>query len=183
MLYNIDFAYIDSLVEKVKIGESEPLFELFEYYKPLINFSINQLRKRYSSIEKDDLMTDSIFILKDLCIKYDKDKCYFTYFLETRFKPYLLSKIKSQYISKIDIISLDEVEESLFLDEKIITDFDPIHEALEQLSPDQKQVIDLFFFCNLTQQECAEILEISQPAFSKKLKKILNQIKKICKQL
>jgi len=148
MLYNIDFAYIDSLVEKVKIGESEPLFELFEYYKPLINFSINQLRKRYSSIEKDDLMTDSIFILKDLCIKYDKDKCYFTYFLETRFKPYLLSKIKSQYISKIDIISLDEVEESLFLDEKIITDFDPIHEALEQLSPDQKQVIDLFFFCN-----------------------------------
>lgn len=183
MLYNNDYAYIDSLVEKVKSEDSDSLFELFDYYKPLIGFAVNQMTKRYSNLDKDDLTSDSIFILKDLCIKYDKDKCYFTYYLETRFRPYLLSKIKSQYISKLDIVSLDEAEESLFVDDYFVTDFDPIKQAFEKLSPEQRQVIDLFYFCNLTQQECADILDISQPAFYKKLKKVLNFLKKVCKEL
>jgi RNA polymerase sigma-70 factor (ECF subfamily) len=178
MSYDNNFAHIDSLVEKIKNNDSESLFVLFDYYKPLIDFAVNQLVKKYKGIEKDDLMSDSIFILKDLCLKYDKDKCYFTYFLETRFRPYLISKIKSNYLSKIDIVSLNDIDESYVMDDEFLSNYEPIKEIIENLSPQQRKVIELFYFCNLTQAECAKILEISQPAFSKKLKNVIKIIKK-----
>jgi len=75
MLSN-DYVHIDYLVEKVKQNDSEALSELYDFYRPIISATASRVCNRYKSVEKDDLMSESIFILKELCEKYDKNKSF-----------------------------------------------------------------------------------------------------------
>ena len=77
MFYD-DYTHIDSLVERVRENNSDALWELFDFYKPVINSCVRIVHSRYKSVEKDDLLSECIFILKDLCQKYDRDKSYFS---------------------------------------------------------------------------------------------------------
>ena len=52
-----------------------------------------------------------------------------------------------------------------------------IHGKIEQLPEIYQKAIDLFYFQDLTQFECATILNITQPAFNKRLKKSLKLLK------
>lgn len=181
-MYQNDFANIDLLVEKVKNQDSQALWELFDYYKPIFQSSVNQVYKNYKTVEKEDLMSECIFILKYLCEKYDKNKSYFSYYLSTRIQPYLISKVKSKYIEKIDIVSLNHIDEIELADNYFVLDFSDtndvdINDKIQQLPEIYQKAIDLFYFQDLTQFECATILNISQPAFNKRLKKSLRLLK------
>ena len=68
-MHQNDFANIDLLVEKIKNQDSQALWELFDYYKPIMQSSVNQVHKNYKTVEKEDLMSECIFILKYLCSK------------------------------------------------------------------------------------------------------------------
>jgi RNA polymerase sigma-70 factor (ECF subfamily) len=178
MFYD-DYLHIDTLVEKVQNKDTDALWELYDFYTPVINSCVSKLNKKYPNVDKEDLVSESIFVLKDLCQKYDKNKSYFSYFFDTRLQPYLIAKIKSKYIEKINIVSLNDsesyepYEESDFIEQNAF-----IHEELEKLPPKMQQIIDLFYFKNLTQSECAVILKISQPAFNKKLHAVLDILRK-----
>jgi RNA polymerase sigma factor (sigma-70 family) len=182
MYLSDDYLNIDDLVDKVKSGDKESFWELIDYYQPIIQSCANQVHNKYKTIEAEDLKTECIFIIEHLCKKYDKNKSYFSYFLNTRLQPYLISKVKSKYLEKVDVVSLNSIDESTLqdssfdLDEMLINN-SKIHEGVESLPVKNKQVIDLFYFKNLTQLECATILNISQPAFNKRLKKSLNLLK------
>jgi RNA polymerase sigma factor (sigma-70 family) len=177
MLHN-DYLEIDILVEKVKWHDTDALWVLYDYYKPIIFSYCKELSAKYSFICSEDLQSECVFILKDLCEKYDKDKSYFSYYLTTRLKPYLVSKIKSSYLEKIPTVKLYEIEALSYEIEFEFENYSQLNNALEKLSEQHRKVVDLFYFQNLTQSECALILGISQPAFNKKLKKILDILKK-----
>jgi len=177
-MLNNDYLEIDILVDKVKLNDSNALWALYDFYKPVVYSCCKELSKKYPSVNGEDLKSDSIFILKDLCEKYDKNKSYFSYFLSTRLKPYLVAKIKSTYLDKIPTTKLSDAECYSYDIDFDIENYSELHTAIENLSEKNKKVIDLFYFQNLTQSECATILGISQPAFNKKLKKILELLKK-----
>jgi RNA polymerase sigma factor (sigma-70 family) len=174
-----NYTEIDRLVELVKKKDTEALWSLYDYYIPVINSTVNQVVKKYKTLEKDDLVSEAVFILQDLCMKYDKDKSYFSYFFRARFYPYLINKVKSKYIEKINVTDLDYGDTFVndpFMDYSI-HDHATLHMELEKLNEKQRQIIDLFYFKNLTQSECAVILNISQPAFNKKLQNVLKILK------
>lgn len=177
MLFD-DYLEIDILVEKVKLQDSDALWCLYDFYKPIIISYCKDLSRQYKTVSAEDLQSESIFILKDLCEKYDKDKSYFSYFLNTRLKPYLVAKIKSTYLDKIKTTQLSKAENLSYDIEFEIDNYSDLHEAIDKLTEKNKKIIDLFYFQNLTQSECATVLGISQPAFSKKLKKVLDILKK-----
>lgn len=174
-----DYIHINNLVERVKNNDSDALWELFDFYQPVINLCIKRVHQRYETIEKNDLYSECVFVLKDLCMKFDESKSYFSYYFDSRLQPYLVAKIKSKYLEKINIIELKEdylydVDLATELENKVI-----IHAALEKLPESTKKVIDLIYFKNITQSECAKILQISQPALNKKLKAGLKLLKKL----
>ena len=182
-MYQDDYLHIDSLVEKVKEKNTDALWELFEFYKPIVNVCVNKVHSRYKTIEKDDLFSECIFIFKDLCEKYDKDKSYFSYYLDTRLQPYLISKVKSKYVDKINLVTLNEAEHYEQEEFSYFFEGNPaLDEALNSLPEKTKHIIDLFYFKNLTQSECAVILNISQPAFNKKLHNALKILRKKLKK-
>ena len=178
-MFQNDYIHIDSLVNKVKDNNTDALWELFDFYQPIIRSCVSKVNKKYKTIQKEDLISECAFILKDLCNKYDQDKSYFSYYFNTRLQPYLIAKIKSKYLEKNTVISLSTIEEYEHLDQiEILEESTILDEAIKGLPDNLKQIIDLFYFKNLTQSECAVILNISQPAFSKKLKTALAKIKK-----
>ena len=77
MLQN-DYIHINDLVEKVKNNDTNALWELFDFYKPVINICVNKVHQKYTSVEREDLFSECIFVLKDLCSKFDSEKSYFS---------------------------------------------------------------------------------------------------------
>ncbi len=176
MDYN-NYSHIDSLVEKVQRHDNDALWELFDFYQPLVKACCAKVHTKFLFMDKDDLFSECVLIFKDLCEKYDKDKSYFSYFLETRLQPYLISKIKSKYVEKHQIVDLSECE---YYEIDISDAYEHktlIEESLEKIPEIYQKAVDLFYFKNLTQSECALILNITQPAFNKRLKKALDLLK------
>lgn len=179
---NNNYSHIDSLVDRVKELDNEALWELFDFYQPLVKACCTKVHSKYKFIEKDDLFSECVLIFKDLCEKYDKDKSYFSYFLETRLQPYLISKIKSKYVDKHNMEDLSECE---YYEIDICDAYDhkaAVEEAISRIPETYQKAIDLFYFKNLTQSECAIVLGITQPAFNKKIKKALDLLKEEMKE-
>jgi hypothetical protein len=173
-----DYLEIDSLVEKVKHNNSDALCLLYDFYKPVIISYCKELSRKYKTVPVEDLQSESVLILKELCHKYVKEKSFFSYYLNTRLKPYLVAKIKSTYLDKITFTSLESANLLSYDIEFEFENYSELHDAIEKLSTQNRRIIDLFYFQNLTQSECAALLGVSQPAFSKKLKKVLDILKK-----
>lgn len=56
-----------------------------------------------------------------------------------------------------------------------------IKQALDHLSDKERELIDLLYFCDLTQEEVAKILNVSQQYISKQNQNILKKLKKFFK--
>jgi RNA polymerase sigma factor (sigma-70 family) len=177
MLSN-DYIHIDHLVERVKQGEYDALHELCDFYKPFIASSASRVCNKYKTVEKDDLISESVFILKELCKIYDKDKSFFSYFLETRMQSYMIAKVKSKYCENVTIIPLSEhdsyepCENCTFFE-----DHTELRDEIDNLPDKMQQIIEMVYFKQLTQDECAVILNISQAAVSKRLKKAIENLR------
>ena len=70
-------------------------------------------------------------------------------------------------------ISIEEaVEDTLLLGK--------LHKALASLNEDEQKIIKLYYFTEgATERSVADILGVSQPAFHKKMKKIIEKLKKL----
>jgi DNA-directed RNA polymerase specialized sigma subunit len=94
-------------------------------------------------------------------------------------QPYLIAKVKSKYIDKVSTVSFEDYHELEYYEEPFkIEDHSELIEEIEKMPKDMKHVIDLFYFKNLNQNECAAIMNISQPAFNKKLKRSIDYLKR-----
>lgn len=60
-------------------------------------------------------------------------------------------------------------------------EYNELHRCLELLSDDERELIDLLYFINLTTEECGKRLGITHQAVSKKRKKILCKLHKLLK--
>lgn len=174
-----EYKHIDDLVEQTRNGNSEAFEMLLDYYAPIIKSTVGTVANKYVSMLREDLFSECVLILHELCMKYDKDKSYFSYYLSNRLKPYLVSKVKSKYIDKIPTVSLS-VCDKLEIGEVInlsVGDHAHLQMEIEKLPDNLRQAIFLFYFEDLTQKECADAIGISQPAFNKRLKKALGILK------
>lgn len=175
-----NYSHIDSLVDRVKNKDTDALWELFDYYRPSIKQASIKVHNKYTFVEVDDLITESAFVLQELCEKYNKNLSYFSYYFDTRITAYLISKVKSKYSEKFTTVNFDNLssEDILLEFNTSIEDFSELHSEIDNLPDNLKEAINLFYFKNLNQSECALILNISQPAFKKRLDKALGLLRK-----
>ena len=176
-MYENKYEYINILVAKSKNGDEKALFELFEFYMPLIISSVNRCITKDSRLSnyKEDIISDSIFVFSKLVDKYDPTLTYFSYYISTRIDINLFRFINGRYFSEQEV-ELSEQCENIDPFNKINNTI-VLHSALEKLSNEDRDIIDLYFFKQYDQKECAMRLNISQGAFSKKLSKALNLLK------
>lgn len=174
------YAYINNLIAKIKNGDSESLFELAEFYKPLILTSIKRCigKDQRLYLHREDMLSESIFVLEKLVKQYDPSLTYFSYFLSTRIDINLIRYSVDKFLDKNDInenYSFEDSPDPLSRIEDVIT----LHEAINKLNDGQKEVINLYFFQQKDQVESAEILKISQSAFSKRLQRAISSLKEL----
>jgi len=171
---------IDKLIHQYKAGNEEALFELYEFYKPLFLSSIKRIVAKDLSFasHKEDLLSDCIFALKKLIDQYDPKLSYFSYFLSTRIDITLFRLVSDKYSRK------EEYSEEVKFTEQSYDPFNKIenviclHDAINQLDDNHKQIIQMYFFDGIDQKEAAKILNITQGALSKRLSKALEKLKK-----
>ncbi len=94
-------------------------------------------------------------------------------------------KVKS-HVSSIEMLAENgfEIEdksqdfvESIIADEEHTEELSKLQSAIAQLSNRDRQVIQMYFFEGKTQQEIADIFEVSQQAVQKRLDRVLERIK------
>jgi RNA polymerase sigma factor (sigma-70 family) len=127
---------------------------------------------------RDDLNNESLFVLKMLVEKYDKDLSYFSYYLSTRIDPALLAHFKSIFLSKFEERDYEDVHSSYDPFDKILNEI-MIGSALEKLNEKQREAVELYFFEELSQEEAAQKIGITQASFSKRLDRALTTLRGI----
>lgn len=172
---------IDKLIYKYKAGNDQALFELFEFYKPLFLSSIKRVISKEPKLltHREDLLEDCLFVLQKLINQYDPKLSYFSYFLSTRIDINLFRYASDTYHPREDQLDDHYEPESLEDPFNRIDNIISIQDAILKLSDEEKELVDYYFFQELDQKECADILNITQGAFSKRLKRILNKLKNI----
>jgi len=186
------YFYINELVNKVKLDDSEALSELCEFYDPLLKASVSRCLSKDSKLikYKEDVEQESILALHQIAMQYDPELSYFSYFLSTRIDYIILSRCRKQFLGQntsgngIEEITFSEMPESW----QPTDDGDPfnkikytelINNALNKMNPRQKEAIDLYFFQNYTQVEAAAKLNITQASFCKRLQRAIHKIKEL----
>lgn len=174
------YVYINTLVDNIKAGENKYLHELFSFYKPLILSAIRRCCNKEKALysHRDDLNNESLFVLKMLVERYDKDLSYFSYYLSTRIDHALLAHFKSIFLSKFEERDFEDVHSSYDPFDKILNEI-MIGNALEKLNEKQREAVELYFFEELSQEEAARKIGITQASFSKRLDRALTTLKGI----
>jgi RNA polymerase sigma factor (sigma-70 family) len=174
------YVYINSLVDNIKDGQNKYLHELFAFYKPLILSAIRRCCNKEKALysHKEDLINESLFVLKMLVEKYDKDLSYFSYYLSTRIDHALLAHFKSVCLSKFEERDYEDVHSSYDPFDKILNEI-MIGNALEKLNEKQREAVELYFFEELSQEEAAQKIGITQASFSKRLDRALTTLRGI----
>ena len=174
------YVYINSLVDNIKDGQNKYLHELFAFYKPLILSAIRRCCNKEKALysHKEDLINESLFVLKMLVEKYDKDLSYFSYYLSTRIDHALLAHFKSVFLSKFEERDYEDVHSSYDPFDKILNEI-MIGNALEKLNEKQREAVELYFFEELSQEEAAQKIGITQASFSKRLDRALTTLRGI----
>lgn len=178
-MYEDKYVYINELVGKAKDDDKQALFELYDFYKPLILSSIKRCiyKEPKLNLYREDLLLDAIFVLQKIVQQYNPSLTYFSYFVSTRIDITLFRYLQNKY----EIYEF--IEEQKNYQEKQEDPFNKINniiviqQALEKLPNQYKEVLEMYFFEDLDQNECALRLNISQSAFSKRLKKALSLMK------
>ncbi|TPE42920.1 sigma-70 family RNA polymerase sigma factor [Pontibacter mangrovi] len=105
----------------------------------------------------EDVLQEAFVKIWNSFDKYDAQKGrLFTWMLNVS-RNLAIDKIRSlEYRMKVSTDTLSPAHQASFADIAFNTDHIGVREAVEKLSPEQKQIIDLMYFKGLTQSEIAE---------------------------
>jgi RNA polymerase sigma factor (sigma-70 family) len=177
---NDNYEIINNLVTKAKNNDTKALYELLEFYSPLIKASLKRclIKERNLIPYREDLQSEVVFVLKKIVESYDPELSYFSYFLKTRLDFALLNHGRNVFLkSNENIDSYEDFSDDPF---NYISDNIDLKNGIDKLSPELQDVINCYFFEGMNQEESAVRLNISQPTFSRRLNKALESLKKYC---
>lgn len=186
------YQYINDLVTKSQNGDTNALSDIAEFYSPLISASIQRciLREPRLLRFKEDVEAEVFLILKKLVENYDPNLSYFSYYISTRLDYAIINQCRQTILGLksnsrfCEEVSFSDISEDL----DIVNHDDPfgkihiaqaIQGAIDKLNPRQKEAIEAYFFDNLTQQEAAKKLGITQASFCKRLQRGLNSMREL----
>jgi RNA polymerase sigma factor (sigma-70 family) len=179
------YEYINGLVRLIQeFDDPDALAELVDYYEPLIKASIRKLCARSPEARpyQDDMMSEGPLIIRDIVNSYNPDLSYFSYFLSTRIDNAMQVLARKRYIGTphgVEVVSIDDISEYQH------STHDPfaqilmrhvVREAVESLKGTQQEAIEMYFYRDMTQQEAAAELGITQASFSKRLQRGLKSL-------
>lgn len=187
-----NYQYINNLVHRVKEDDADALEELNRFYQPLLAACVRRLLVREPRLKKhrEDVEAEACMALHQLTQSYDPALSYFSYYLSTRIdhatlircRRYILAlKSSGAGIEEISFSEMDADWEAQYNDDPFghISLRQSINNAIEHLSARQRSAVELYFFRNLTQQEAAAELGITQASFCKRLQRALSRMKEI----
>ena len=176
-----NYAQIHKLVLSHKNGDKEAIFDLYEYYRPLLLASVKRclLKDKNLIPYKEDIVEDCFFVFEKLIDQYDEKLTYLSYFLSTRIDINLFRYASEKY-KPLQSIEDDQISNKYFYDPfNTIDNVISLQSALEKLNEKQKEAIELYFFQGMEQIEAAQFLNITQSSFSKRLQRALAKLKEI----
>lgn len=176
---NSKYQEINILVSKYKQGEKDVIFDLYEYYRPLLSASVTRCIRKEKNLQpyKDDIVEDSFFVFEKLLDQYEPNITYFSYFVSTRIDINLFRYVSEKY-KPLQSINDDVAYKNQYYDPfNKIDDALSIQNALNNLNVKQKEAIELYFFDGMDQKEAASYLKITQSSFSKRLQRALIALK------
>lgn len=170
---------INNLVSQYKQGDKEVIFDLYEFYRPLLSASVKRCIARESHLQsfREDLVEDSFFVFEKLLEQYDPNLTYFSYFISTRIDINLFRHATDKYKPLVSLDDDVDFKKQVYDPFNRIDDMIVIESALNQLNEKQREAIQLYFFENLEQSEAALQLNITQSSFSKRLQRALDNLK------
>ena len=176
-----NYQQINKLISTYKNGDKEAIFDLYEFYRPLLNASVQRCLIKDKNLVpyKEDIVEDCFFVFEKLLDQYDETLTYFSYFISTRIDINLFRYVSDKY-KPLELIENDQVSNKYFYDPfNTIDNVISIQSALDKLNPKQKEAVDLYFFQGMEQIEAASFLNITQSSFSKRLNRALVNLKEI----
>ena len=176
-----NYEHINKLVEACKNDDSKALFELYDFYKPLLLSSVSRCIYKNPKLSRyrDDIFRESVFVLKKLVEQYDSSLTYFSYFISTRIDINLFRYVTDKYQTEEYFIEDYCPDEDSYDPFNKINSAISIHVALEKLNDKQREAIELYFFDGLDQEEASLKLNITQSSFSKRLQRGLSKMKEL----
>lgn len=176
-----NYEKINQLVKLCKDNDSDALFQLFDFYKPLLLSSVNRCIYKNTKLSRhrEDIFRESVFVLQKLVEQYDPSLTYFSYFLSTRIDINLFRYVSDKYHTDEYIIEDYCPDENSYDPFNKINSAISIHSALDKLNDKQREAIELYFFEGLDQEEASLKLNITQSSFSKRLQRGLSKMKEL----
>ena len=174
--------------QKAQNYDDRAIEDLLDFYRPLIKAAIRKCI--YSDTNylrfRDDLKSLANLEFIKLIHSHDVSRSFFSYYVSNRLYQNLSKSAKDLLIKSEN----DQPLEVLFCEMPPLWDpetTDPfgqvelriiVMEAIKKLDKKSQECINLIFFEQLSQDEASAQLEITQSAFSKRLKKAITQLKK-----
>lgn len=185
------YQYINELVAKTKLGDTDALNELVHYYKPLIFASIKRCLIREPKLigHREDIEQEAYLVVNELIKQYDETISLFSYYILTRLDYRILSRARRLVGKNTSGYGIEETPFSSMPEH-----WEPVHitdpfnrvglqealiSAIQTLSSAQQEAIDLYFYQGLNQKDAAAALGINQASFSKRLNRALQQLKDV----
>lgn len=160
----------NEMVKKAKTGDEKALGEIVESLQPLL---ISSIRRYYNKPkEYDDLMQDGNLKIIESINDYDLDKgVHFLGYIKMNIKFLYLDKHKQKIHQSLneqlgdgerEMMDLLVGEEIDFLEDIIMgEDREILKKALSQLTPKQRQIIELYYGRNMSIGDIGEKLDIA----------------------
>jgi RNA polymerase sigma factor (sigma-70 family) len=182
---------INDLVIRVREGDGAALAELRQFYLPLLIAALRRCVTREPRIAnfRDDIEGELLLILRDIVHQYDPALSYFSYYLSTRIDYAIMARARKLLHQNSSGQGIEEIKFS-----EMPSSWEPVDQedpfgrieqelavqaAIDQLSNAHREVIELYFFQDMTQETAAAQLGITQASFSRRMGRALAQLKKL----
>lgn len=172
---------INELITLYKNGDNDAIFDLYEFYRPLLSASVKRCLNKDKKLVtfKEDIVEDCFFVFEKLLNQYDENLSYFSYYLSTRIDINLFRYVSDKYKPLESIDDNVAYKYQNYDPFNKIDDVISLQSALVKLNSKQREAIELYFFDGMEQNEAAEFLGITQSSFSKRLQRALIKLKEL----
>jgi len=168
---------LKNIVKEASQGDEVEIEKLLVYYRPLIKSAVNKvfpIVKSYVLLEDLNQEADILFI--ELLKNYNPNLSNFGYYIKLNFFRNLLSRTRTNHVSTSEI-SETIMDPSNPFDR--INFSNDLHNALMEIPEKQQLAIKLYYFREMSQEDCAIFMHSTQSAFSKLLDRSTKNLKKL----